>query len=599
MQVIILAAGMGKRLGQKTQKHTKSMVKILGKTFLEHSLDKLTKFQISRIIIVIGYFGDEVREVIGDHYNGVPVFYVENKDYETTNNIYSLFLAKDYLQQEDTLLLESDLIYEETIIRKLLNNPFPNLAVVDKYKSYMDGTVVKINSRDEITAFISKKHFDYMEIDSYYKTVNIYKLSKDFLENEYIPFLDAYCRVMGKNAYYEQVMKVLLSLERNSLKALKLNGEKWYEVDDLQDYDVAETLFMENDESLKKYYSLYGGYWRFDKLKDFCYLVNPYFPSQRMLTEMKHGFEKLLSNYPSGQNVHKILASNILNISKDFLLVGNGAAELIGALLPELTGNVGVILPTFGEYFRRLRQANICFFIPNNPDFSYDLKDLKEYAKEVDTLILINPNNPNGCFINKNDILSLLDVLKYENKRLILDESFIDFADNFGENTLLVENILKEYKNLIIIKSISKSYGVPGLRLGILATTDLSLLEKVYNRIPVWNLNSFAEFFLQILCKYKEEYKDSCLKVIKDRETLFDGLRKIKYLRPIKSEANYIFCEVLNKFRSADLCKKLLLKGFLIKDCCGKKGINEKQYIRIAVKSKKDNDDLLRALEEV
>ena len=145
MQVIILAAGMGKRLGQKTQKHTKSMVKILGKTFLEHSLDKLTKFQISRIIIVIGYFGDEVREVIGDHYNGVPVFYVENKDYETTNNIYSLFLAKDYLQQEDTLLLESDLIYEETIIRKLLNNPFPNLAVVDKYKSYMDGTVVKIN----------------------------------------------------------------------------------------------------------------------------------------------------------------------------------------------------------------------------------------------------------------------------------------------------------------------------------------------------------------------------------------------------------------------------------------------------------------------
>ena len=203
MQAVILAAGMGKRLKEKTKNHTKAMVEILGKTFLEHSLDKITKFNISRIIIVIGYCGDEIKEVIGNEYKGVPVFYINNEIYAVTNNIYSLYLAKDYLIQEDTLLLESDIIYEEKIIKKLLDNPYPNLAVVDKYKPYMDGTVVKINENNGITALISKDHFDYNEINNYYKTVNIYKFSKDFLKNEYVPFLDAYCKVMGRNSYYE------------------------------------------------------------------------------------------------------------------------------------------------------------------------------------------------------------------------------------------------------------------------------------------------------------------------------------------------------------------------------------------------------------
>ena len=131
MQVVILAAGMGKRLKNKTKNHTKSMVEILGKTFLEHSLDKLTKFDISKIIIVIGYYGEEIKKVIGYTYNNIPIVYIENEDYETTNNIYSLYLTRAFLEQEDTLLLESDLIYDASIIEKLLENPYPNLAVVD------------------------------------------------------------------------------------------------------------------------------------------------------------------------------------------------------------------------------------------------------------------------------------------------------------------------------------------------------------------------------------------------------------------------------------------------------------------------------------
>ena len=597
MQVVILAAGMGKRLKSKTKKHTKSMVEILGKTFLEHSLEKLTKFNISRIVIVIGYCGEEIKQVIGSDFNGVPVIYVENKDYATTNNIYSLSLTTDYLKEEDTLLLESDLIYEEKIIQRLLDNPYPNLAVVDKYKAYMDGTVVRINDSDEIVAFIPKEHFDYSQINSYYKTVNIYKLSKNFLCEEYIPFLNAYCKVMGKNAYYEQVMKVLLSLEKNDLKVLKVNNEKWYEVDDLQDYDIAETLFSEEDnDKLQKYHSRYGGFWRFDKLKDFCYLVNPYFPTKRMYAEIKNSFEDLAANYPSGQKVDKILIANIFGISPDYVLLGNGAAELINVLLPNINGNIGIILPTFQEYPSKAYNANIKYFIPQNKDFSYNINDLRTFSKNIDTLVLINPDNPSGNFIPKNDILSLLDEFKTQNKKLILDESFIDFSNDFEENTLLRQEIIQKYPNLILIKSISKSYGVPGLRLGIIACADTELINSIYKKMPVWNINSFGEFFLQILNKYIKAYKSACEKIIQNREILYKSLSDLKFVRPIKSQANYILCEVLNPYNSELICKKMLDKNILIKDCSTKIGFEGKQYIRIAVKSKDENEELISEL---
>ena len=594
---------MGKRLKNKTKHHTKSMVEILGKTFLEHSLDKVTKFNISRIVIVTGYCGDEIKSVIGSKYNNVPVIYVDNEVYATTNNIYSLYLTKDYLIQEDTLLLESDLIYEESIIKKLLDNPYPNLAAVDKYKAYMDGTVVEINEDDEITQFIPKEHFDYKEIDNYYKTVNIYKLSKDFLKNDYVPFLEAYCKVMGKNSYYEQVLKVLLSLDKNNLRVLKLDKDKWYEVDDLQDYDIAETIFCDDvDLKLKKYHQMYGGYWRYDELKDFCYLVNPYFPTKRMLAEMTNSFKELLINYPSGQKMHKLLVANTFGLNEDCVLLGNGAAELINSLMPVLGGNVGYILPTFQEYPARLKNnSNVKTFefIPENADFSYTKADLIKFSKSLDTLILINPDNPSGNFIPKEDLIQILDEFKKDNKKLILDESFVDFSEDFMQNTLLEQEILDKYPNLIVIKSISKSYGVPGIRLGILASSDKESVNNVYHNMPVWNINSYGEFFLQVLNKHKKDYIKACEKIAYNRDCLYKKLSEFKFLRPIKSSANFIMCEVLSPYTSEKLCKILAKKDVLIKDCQNKMGFNGKQYVRIAVKSHLDNDYLTNALSEL
>ena len=599
MQVVVLAAGMGKRLKDKTKDNTKCMVEIHGKPMIAHSFDILTRkqYRISRIVMVVGYCGDKVKKYLGGEYNGVPIEYIDNPIYDKTNNIYSLALAKEKLLEDDTLLLESDLIYDARIIDRLLDSRYANVAVVAKYLPWMDGTVLKVKG-DDITALIPKQNFDYNEVDQYYKTVNIYKFSKKYMTESFLPFLEAYCKVLGQNQYYELVLRLLLTLERHDLKVLKLGNEPWYEIDDIPDYENAELIFCKDPE--KKYQlcsKRYGGYWRFNSLKDYCYLVNPYFPTPRMMAEFKNSFEDLISNYPSGQVTQDTLASNLFDTHKEEVVIGNGAAELIAALMRVLPGKIGVLYPTFEEYPNRLPAERLVKFPMREPDFSYSPAALKKILPEVDTLLLINPDNPSGNFLTKTDVLKLAKQAADLGKKLIVDESFADFSDDWTEgDSLLNSQMLQAYPALIVIKSISKSYGVPGLRLGVLGTADRALRKSVADEVSIWNINSFAEFFLQIAIKYKKAYRESCAKIAANRKSFYEQLQKIPFLRPIPSQANFILCEVTAPFTSHELALRLLEEDFLIKDCSSKAGFDGRNYIRLAVKSREDNDALIAAL---
>ena len=144
MQGLILAAGMGKRLKELTQNNTKCMVKVNGVTLIDRVLHQLDRLSLSRVVIVVGYEGQKLMDYIGTLDIRTPICYVENPIYDKTNNIYSLALAKDYLLKEDTLLLESDLIFEDSVLEALVNDPRETLVLVDKYESWMDGTCIKI-----------------------------------------------------------------------------------------------------------------------------------------------------------------------------------------------------------------------------------------------------------------------------------------------------------------------------------------------------------------------------------------------------------------------------------------------------------------------
>lgn len=396
MQAIILAAGMGKRLGELTENNTKCMVSINGVRLIDRMLAQLVKLQLSRIIIVIGYEGQKLKNHIANHYDDkVKIEYINNPIYDKTNNIYSLALAKHHLCEDDTILLESDLIFEDEILEMLVNHPYNDLALVAKYETWMDGTMVCIDADGSIINFVPKEAFQFNNIDEYYKTVNIYKFSKEFSTHFYVPFLDAYCKVMGNNEYYEQVLRVLSHLRNSPLKALPIADKKWYEIDDVQDLDIASTLFSNGEVKYQEYRKRYGGYWRFPKILDYCYLVNPFFPSKRMKDELKANFDILLQNYPSGMYINSMLAGKYFGIKQDYIVVGNGATELVKIVMEEHAGDkVGIIYPTFDEYPNRLQDEQIISFIPKNENFEYSADDLMSHFdnKNISLLLLINPD---------------------------------------------------------------------------------------------------------------------------------------------------------------------------------------------------------------
>lgn len=597
MQAVILAAGMGKRLKELTQNNTKCMVKVNGVSLIDRMLHQIERQHLSRIIIVVGYEGKKLIDYIGTLDIQTPITYINNPIYDKTNNIYSLALAKDWLCKDDTLLFESDLIFEDSVLDALVNDPRETLALVDKYESWMDGTCVKLGEDDSIEAFVPGKRFKFNEIKEYYKTVNLYKFSKHFSETHYVPFLDAYQAALGQNEYYEQVLRVITMLDEPEIKAKRLNGQRWYEIDDIQDLDIAESIFTpDEDERVKLLQGRYGGYWRYPKLLDFCYLVNPYFPPEKMKDELRANFDTLLTEYPSGMRVNSLLAAKNFDVHQENILVGNGAAELIKSLMGYLDGKVGFIRPTFDEYPNRYTRENSVDFTPDNRDYSYTADDLIAFFgdKDVANLIVVNPENPSGNFIPKVDLLRLIDWGKKKGIKLVIDESFVDFADE-EDSTLIVQEILDANPHLYVMKSISKSYGVPGLRLGVLASGNTEIIAALKKDVAIWNINSFGEFYMQIEEKYKKDYQAALVKIRAERDRFQSELAKIKGIRVIPSQANFVMVELVEGISPKELLKTLLIKhDLLIKELTTK--TNGRNYLRLAIRNTQDNDELIRAL---
>ncbi len=600
MQAIILAAGMGRRLKELTQNNTKCMVKVNGVPLIDRMLHQIENQRLSRIIIVVGYEGQKLVDHIAELSIQTPVIYVNNPIYDKTNNIYSLSLAKEFLCQEDTLLFESDLIIDDSIIDALIQDPRNTLALVDKYENWMDGTCVKLGDDDSIEAFVPGKKFKFEESREYYKTVNVYKFSKQFSQTHYVPFLEAYSKALGNNEYYEQVLRVITMLDEPVIKAKRLEGQRWYEIDDIQDLDIATSIFMpDEEERVSLLQNRYGGYWRYPNLIDFSYLVNPYFPPQKMMDEIKANFEKLLTQYPSGMRVNCLLAAKNFNVRPKNIVVGNGAAELIKALMERLNGKTGIVRPTFEEYPNRYNKKETVIFTPDTQDFTYHANDVMTYFenKGIQNLVIVNPDNPSGNYIKKAEMLQLVEWAKRKEIILVIDESFLDFAEE-DNPTLMEQRFLEDNPHFFVMKSISKSYGVPGLRLGILASGNSAAIAAMKADVAIWNINSFAEFYMQIEEKYQKDYLHALAAIRQERRRFQRILEKVEGIHAIPSQANYIMIEITSGMSARELTKRLLFQHDLfVKDLSAKFIDTKRQFIRVAVRNTEDNDKLVRALE--
>lgn len=600
MQAVILAAGLGSRLKKLTENNTKSMVEVNGISLMERMLRILDTKSLSNIVVVTGYKSEFFINYMKSLNINTKLTFINNEIYDKTNNIYSMFLAKNEMINEDTILLESDLIFDDEMITEILEDNRKNLALVAKYERWMDGTCLKINENEEILDFIPGKDFNFEDADNYFKTINIYKFSKEFSKNIYFPFLEAYMSANGKNDYYEAVLKTIIDLGKNYIYAKVISDDiKWYEIDDEQDLNIASSIFSNGDEKLEKYQIRYGGYWRYPKLLDFCYLVNPYFPPKKMIDELKYNFKVLLEQYPSGLDVNSSLVAKIFDIKKENIVVGNGAAELIKSVIEKIDGNIGFIRPTFEEYPNRHNSEKSIVFIPKNDNFSYTAKDIIEFYsdKDIEALVLINPDNPTGNYICKKDIFTLIDWARGKKIKFILDESFVDFAEE-ENSTFLNDKLLNLYHDFIVVKSISKSYGVPGIRLGIVATSNSHLISMIKKDVSIWNINSFGEYYLQIYDKYKKVYANALVEIKNARKIFLNELNKIEELRVVPSQANYFTIE-LKKGNSKELCSKMLENyNIFIKDLTSKINLKNREFIRVAVRNIEDNEIFVSAVKD-
>ena len=346
-------------------------------------------------------------------------------------------------------------------------------------------------------------------------------------------------------------------------------------------------------------YNYYYGYREFENVLDYCYLVNPYFPPKAMIDKINSFSTQLITQYPSGQGVQCINAGRLFDgLEEQFVSVGNGAAELINSLGRLLKGKMYISKSAFNEYIRCFKNCEFNIYDMNEDNYGFNVQKIMDNIDKNDIICIVNPDNPTGAFINYDDAISIVEKCNEKNKILIFDESFIDFAQKDIRYTFLTNDILNKYKNLIVVKSISKSYGVPGVRLGVLASSNVELINEIKSDISIWNINSYGEYFLQIANLYKKEYVEACDKIAEERERFIKDLRNIKDIVVYNSEANYVLCD-LGKKNSTEVSSKLLEENIFIKDLRTKSAFKDMNYIRLAIRTEEENKILAKRLEEI
>ncbi len=605
MRAVILAAGIGYRLLPLTRQVPKCMVPVAGKAIIRRAVDALVENGISDIVVVVGYQKEMIKEFLLSTYGeDISFTLVENDIYDKTNNIYSLWLASQWFD-DDIILLESDVVFANGMIADLLASDADNVIVVDRLRAENDGTVVKVDAHGNVYHLMTKDHLQYPhEKADLYKTVNIYRFSRNFLEQTFLPILKNYIETRSYSKYYELILGIIIYLESPKLKALMVSQHKWFEIDTYPDLVKADYLFSSDEQKITSIEESYGGLWNYSGITDFVYMRNAYFPPQELIGAMQRRLESLLTRYPSRQAIVNKKAAMLEYLNEDHIFLFNGSSQAI-KLLSKIMGTVAIPVPTFQEYIHTLQPERVRLHRLPLDTFAFDPDRFVEraLAESSDSLVMVNPNNPGGCFMERERLLSLLERSGPKFRLIVVDESFIDFAD---PNQSL-RDLVDRFDNLVIVKSLGKAYGVAGLRLGYIYSRNSLVRHAFEEHVPIWNINSFAEFFIEEALKYRESYIESLHRMKKDRDAFQKRLERISYLKVFEPYGNFIMVEIKPGFPlKADGVKQRLFSRhtLLVKDLSPKirdlyKQYNGNGFLRFAVLKKKDNDLLCESLEEL
>lgn len=586
MIAIILAAGYGNRMRPLTDNEHKTLLKINGITILDNIIDSLITNSVKKVVIVTGYRSEELKKYLLENYNNVNFQFVHNEDFKTTNNIFSLSLAFKNIQiDSDIILIESDLIYDHKIISDLINDSNKNIALVSKYRSGMDGTVVKLGSNNKITEVIPPHLQDSnFSFSDKYKTLNIYKFSQDFTKNIFSKLLNYYSEVIDDNCYYELVLGILIYMQKEDIYSLIVENKDWIEVDDTNDIRIAEFKFAKKEKK-DILANAWGGYWNYN-ITDFSFIRNMYFPTPSMIADIKNNIEELIWNYGSSNKIFDKKLSYYLLKDETKLCALNGASQIYPFINNKYSDTkVLMPTPTFGEYEKIFKNKE---YYTDDGLFNFD--EISNKIDNNDIVVFVNPNNPTGTFVESQLIIQLIK--KHPNKLFIIDESFIDFSNTKSISETPESELLD---NFMIIKSMSKSHGFPGVRLGYAYSNNLNLISDIKKSLPVWNFNSIAEYFLEIMLKYRNDFKRSIDKTIHDRQEFIKQIKLQNWVICVfDSGADFILVETTNEILK--LINIILEKeSIYIRDVSNKFSDN-RTYFRFAVRTPEENLNMIKAI---
>lgn len=339
---------------------------------------------------------------------------------------------------------------------------------------------------------------------------------------------------------------------------------------------------------------------------DACFLSNPYatdlfieYLNSEIIDSGK--MRDLLECYPSQNAIIAELLSGFLQVDKENIFIGNGAIEIIQAIIHNFTEKKILInIPTFSSYYEYAKEGVEVVYNKLLKENNYDL-DIEEYIATVkkehpDTIVLINPNNPNGGYLKISELEHIINELSFV-KNIVVDESFIHFAYEDTQFRLLsVAQLIKKYPSIIVLKSMSKDFGIAGIRAGY-GIMKKSYVDTLLKNGYLWNSNGLAEYFFRLYTRadFAYNYEKVRVKYILETMEFIEELKKIPNIRVYPSRANFVLIE-LTGVSSNDFVSMLLIRyGIYVRTCGDKIGL-EGEFIRLASRSKTENDYILRSL---
>lgn len=330
------------------------------------------------------------------------------------------------------------------------------------------------------------------------------------------------------------------------------------------------------------------------ELLDFCIPVNLHFPPVELTEMIRADLGEILRYYPDYAETHQRHIAELTGLAPETIVPCNGSTEIITQLCQRAAGPVVTSVPTFSRWTDLPLELNVPLHTitrRRERAFRLEVDEIVRRVREVNarTLVISNPNNPTGAWLAFEEVKTLAAALE-DLDAVVVDESFIDFSD-----IATAAGFAAETPNLVVVKSMGKSLGWHGVRLGY-ATANARRAKELRDRLPFWNINGLAAYVLKTVTRFKCEYRESFARVADDRAYMTARLAEVHGLTVYPSKANFLFAELPEGVPGKTLRDRLLRHhGLLVRECSNKIGSSE-QYLRLAVQGRAAVDVLVPAL---